>query len=122
MNVVGNVLWFILCGLIIGIFWVIVGLFWCITLVGIPIGVQCFKCSRMAFFPFGKDVFYSNKMSSFLLNFLWIIFGGIELAITSCVFGALLCVTIIGIPFGIQCFKIAKLSLMPFGTEIINLK
>ncbi len=121
MNVVGNVLWFILCGLILGIFWVLVGIFWCITLVGIPIGIQCFKFSRMAFFPFGKDIFYSNNMSSFLLNFLWIIFGGIELAIASCVFGVLLCVTIIGIPFGIQCFKIAKLSLMPFGAEIINL-
>lgn len=119
MGCLGNFLWFIFGGLISGLSWTCAGLLWCITIVGIPIGIQCFKFASLSFFPFGKEVIYGGGAGSFLLNILWIIISGLPLAIEHLVLGCLLCITIIGIPFGLQMFKIAKLSLMPFGTEIV---
>ncbi len=118
MGCLGNILWFIFGGFITGISWLLVGFLWCITIIGIPIGIQCFKLAELSFFPFGKEVKYGGGAGSFLLNILWIIFSGLLLAIESAVFGLLLCITIIGIPFGLQHFKIAKLALMPFGASI----
>ena len=94
------------------------GCLWCITIVGIPIGVQCFKFASVCFFPFGKEIIYGGGFGSLLLNIIWLIVSGIPLAIESAAMGLLLCITIIGIPFGLQHFKIAKLALMPFGTRI----
>ena len=93
-------------------------LFLCI--IGIPVGLQCFKLGRLSFFPFGKDVVLSGETTSLLLNIFWLIFGGIELAITHAVFAVILCCTIIGIPFGMQHFKLAKLALLPFGAQITD--
>lgn len=93
---------------------------WCITMIGIPGGIQCFKLSKLVFWPFGKDIYLGNKTSSLLLNILWIILGGIELAISYLSAGVILCCTIIGIPFGLQCFKLMKLALLPFGAEIVQ--
>jgi len=118
MSCLGNVLWMIFCGIILSICWAITGLLWCITIVGIPVGVQCFKLAGLSLAPFGRQVNYGGGPVSFLLNLLWIIFGGFELAIISAMIGCVLCVTIIGIPFGTQCFKLAKLALMPFGTTV----
>lgn len=118
MNFLGNIIWFIFGGLGLGISWLIVGLLWCITLVGIPVGIQCFKLAGLAFWPFGKEVDYDGGVGSLLLNILWIIFGGIPLAIEAAIVGLVFCVTVIGIPFGLQCFKIAKLALMPFGARV----
>ncbi len=119
MGCLGNVLWFIFCGFWEGLAWLAAGILWCITIVGIPIGLQCFKLAGLVFFPFGKEVRYGGGSLSFLANLLWIIFSGIPLALVAVVNGLLLCVTIIGIPFGLQCFKIAKLALMPFGAEVV---
>lgn len=94
------------------------GAIWCITVIGIPIGLQCFKFSRLAFFPFDKDVVYGGGAGSFIVNIIWMIFFGIEMAIVNVVIGMILCVTIIGILFGLQFFKIARLALMPFGARI----
>ena len=94
------------------------GLLWCITIVGIPIGTQCFKFASLAFFPFGKEVEYGGGTWSVLANILWLLISGIPLAVSAAINGILLCCTIIGIPFGIQCFKIAKLALMPFGAIV----
>ncbi len=118
MGCLGNILWLIFGGGITALSWAFVGLLWCITIVGIPIGIQCFKFANLSLFPFGKEVVYSGGPVSLLLNILWLIFSGIPLAIEAAVVGGLLCLTIIGIPFGMQCFKIAKLALMPFGAEI----
>ena len=118
MNCLGNLLWIIFCGFILGICWAIVGLLWCITIIGIPVGVQCFKFAQLSFAPFGRQVNYGGGAGSLILNILWILFGGFELAAVSAAIGCVLCVTIIGIPFGIQCFKLAKLSLMPFGATV----
>lgn len=119
MGCLGNLLWFIFGGAISGLSWMLAGVLWCITIVGIPIGMQCFKFAGLSFFPFGKEVIYGGGAGSLLLNVLWMIFTGIPMAIESAVIGCILCVTIIGIPFGMQHFKIAKLALMPFGADIV---
>jgi uncharacterized membrane protein YccF (DUF307 family) len=86
--------------------------------VGIPWGVQCFKFASLSFFPFGKEVEYGGGVGSLLLNVLWLVVSGIPMAVGSAIMGCVLCVTIIGIPFGMQHFKIAKLALMPFGARV----
>ena len=98
--------------------WLFAGVLWCITIVGIPVGLQCFKFASLSFFPFGKEVKYGGGAGSLLLNIIWIIVSGLPLALESVLIGAVLCATIIGIPFGIQQFKLAKLALMPFGSEV----
>lgn len=118
MSCLGNFLWFLCCGLWQGFSWLLAGLLWCVTIVGIPIGLQCFKFASLAFFPFGKEVRYGGGTVSFLLNLIWILVSGIPLAFAAVANGILLCCTIIGIPFGLQCFKMAKLALMPFGAEV----
>lgn len=118
MGCLGNLLWFIFGGFLSGISWGIAGCLWCITFVGIPVGLQCFKFAGLCFFPFGKEVHYGGGVGSLLLNIIWLIVSGIPLAIESAVIGCILCVTIIGIPFGMQQFKIAKLALMPFGSTV----
>jgi uncharacterized membrane protein YccF (DUF307 family) len=119
MGCLGNLIWFCLGGFWMGLSWLCVGVLWCITIVGIPIGCQCFKLASISFFPFGKEIEYNGGASSCLLNLLWIIFGGLELAIEALIIGLIFCITIVGIPFGLQCFKIAKLSLMPFGAKVV---
>ncbi|MGN0755774.1 YccF domain-containing protein [uncultured Treponema sp.] len=114
----GNIVWFILYGFISGLAWLFIGLLWCITIVGIPVGIQCFKLSCVSFFPFGKNILLGTKTSSVILNILWIIFGGLELALGYLAAGILFCCTIIGIPLGLQCFKLVKLSFLPFGAKI----
>ncbi len=120
MGCLGNLIWFFCGGLLQGLSWTFAGLLWCITIIGIPIGRQCFKFASVAFFPFGKDVQYGGGTISLLANIVWLIVSGIPLAIGAAVNGLLLCITIIGIPFGLQCFKIAKLALMPFGATIVR--
>lgn len=118
MRILFNILWFVLGGFISTLGWLFAGLLWCITIVGIPIGLQCFKFSTLSFSPFGKEIKFDSKATSFLLNVAWFLFTGIELALTNALIGTVLCITIVGIPFGIQYFKIARLSLSPFGARI----
>ena len=120
MSTIGNILWFLFGGLIGGLAWVLAGCLWCITIIGIPVGLQCFKFASLAFFPFGKEVVYGGGGFSFLVNLIWIIFFGLEMAIGYCILGCLWCITILGIPIGKQCFKMAKLSLMPFGASVVQ--
>ncbi|MDO5773830.1 MAG: YccF domain-containing protein [Spirochaetales bacterium] len=114
----GNIVWFILYGFISGLAWLFIGLLWCVTIVGIPVGIQCFKMSCVSFFPFGKNILLGTKTSSVILNILWIVFGGLELALGYLAAGIVFCCTIIGIPLGLQCFKLVKLSFLPFGAKI----
>lgn len=120
MGCLGNVLWFIFGGFFMALEWFLAGVLWCITIVGIPVGVQCFKFAGLALCPFGKEVVYGGGAGSLIVNIIWIIVSGIPLAVSSAVLGGLLCITIIGIPFGMQCFKLAKLSLMPFGASVVS--
>jgi len=99
----------------------IVGLLFCITIIGIPFGVQLMKFAAFALSPFGKNPeFPKGNMGCLTLGFniLWIVFGWWEIAIMHFIFGCLFCITIVGIPFGVQHFKLAKLSLLPFGSSI----
>ncbi len=118
MSCLGNLLWFVFGGFISGLIWCIYGCLWCITIIGIPIGLQCFKFAGLSFFPFGKDVNYGGGAGSLLLNIIWILVTGWVMALEHAIWGLIMCITIVGIPFGLQHFKLAKLSLMPFGTNI----
>ena len=118
MSVLGNVLWFVFAGFWQGMSWVLVGLVWCVTIVGIPVGRQCFKMAGLAFFPFGKEVVYGGGAISVLANLVWLVLSGAILALEAFVLGCLWCVTIVGIPWGKQFFKYAKLALMPFGAQV----
>ena len=123
MSLLGNIIWFVFGGLILGLVYIFFGLLYCITIVGIPFGYQLMKIGLYAMHPFGKSpTFDPVPMGclSLAFNILWIIFGGIELAIAHLIVGAVFCITIIGIPFGLQCFKMAKLSLLPFGATVVK--
>lgn len=121
MSTLGNILWFLFGGAISGLSWLLIGCLWCLTIVGIPVGMQCFKLASVSFFPFKKEIVYGGGAGSFLLNLVWIVFSGFLLALEHLMWGVILFITIIGIPFAKQQFKLAKLALMPFGTEVLNL-
>ncbi len=116
MKLLGNIIWFIIIGLLSTISWVLVGLLWCITIIGIPFGVQCFKIASFVLFPFGKTI-HTNFDSHPIANIIWLIFFGWEITVFYVFIGIVLYITIIGIPFGKQCFKLASLSLLPFGAD-----
>lgn len=119
MSLLGNIIWLLLGGLICAIGWCLAGVLCCITIIGIPIGLQCFKFSKLVLSPFGKEIVYGNMSGgSMVLNVFWMIFCGWELAVMSAVAGIICCITIIGIPFGLQHFKFALLPLLPFGAEV----
>ncbi len=120
MKSLGNVLWFVFGGIVSGLSWIFSGFIWCITIVGIPYGVQCFKFATLSFFPFGKRVEYNGGAVSFLVNVLWFLFNGWWMALGNFTCGLIWCVTIVGIPFGKQFFKLAKLSLAPFGATVVE--
>ena len=120
MRIILNILWLIFGGLMSAFGWWLTGFLWCITIVGIPVGLQCFKLASISLNPFGKEVVNDGGTVSLLLNILWLVFGGLELAIGNALTGLILCITIIGIPFGKQFFKIAKVSLMPFGAQVVR--
>lgn len=121
MKILGNIIWVILGGLIMALLWCVAGIICCITIIGIPLGIQAFKFASLVFWPFGRDVDFSNMgVGSVIMNILWLVFLGWELAAGSAVLGLFYCITIVGIPFGLQWFKFAKLALMPFGAEIVK--
>ena len=120
MRIIGNIIWIVFGGLVSAIGWWITGIFWCITVVGIPVGVQCFKLSSISLNPFGKEIVNDGGTVSFLMNILWLILSGWELALGNAIIGCILCITIVGIPFGKQFFKIAKVALTPFGARVVR--
>ena len=120
MKFIGNLIWIICGGLLSALGWWIAGGLWCITIIGIPVGLQCFKLSSISLNPFGKEVESDGGAVSFLLNVIWFFVSGIELALGNLAIGILLCITIVGIPFGKQFFKIAVLSLAPFGKRVVK--
>ena len=121
MRFLGNILWLILGGLIIALIYFIVGLLICITIVGIPFGVQLFKLGIYALWPFGHQLVNGPGEPgclSTVMNLLWILLGWWEIAVLHLVFGLLCCITIIGIPWGLQHFKMAIGAIFPFGKQI----
>lgn len=119
MNFIGNVIWLLFGGIIAAIAWFLSGVVLCATIIGIPFGIQCFKISMFVMWPFGKDIEIGNfGAGGFLLNIIWIIVFGWEFALLHLIIGAFFCVTVIGIPFGLQHFKFAILGFVPFGAKI----
>lgn len=117
MRLLGNIIWLIFGGLISALVYFIVGILLCLTIIGIPFGLQCFKMAKLVLSPFGKEVSLDfNKHP--VANILWAIFIGWETALGFLFVGVLFCITIIGVPFGKQMFKLATLTLIPFGSEI----
>ena len=121
MNILGNIIWIVFGGLIIFMMYVISSILLCLTIIGIPFGIQTLKLSMLALVPFGKDVV--NKPNepgclSTVMNIIWILIGGLWISITHFVFGLLLAISIIGIPFALQHFKLGMLALTPFGKKI----
>lgn len=101
--------------------WAVAGLLLCLTIVGIPVGIQCFKIANLCIAPFKKDVVYNDiKFGSTLLNIVWLLIFGWEIAATALVCGIVWCITIVGIPFGKQFFKLAAISLLPFGAKTVK--
>ena len=112
MNSIGNLLWLILGGILVAIIYFLVGLLMCITIIGIPFGVQLFKLHELVDKP-GEP-----GCLSIVMNLIWILLGWWEIAIIHAVFGLIFCVTIVGIPFGILHFRMAINSIFPFGKEV----
>src|SRR5690349_11232500 len=117
MNLIGNLIWLLFGGFLSALGYVIGGLVLCLTIVGIPFGLQCFKIAGMVLWPFGKRVVnapHSSGCLSVFCNLIWIICGGWYTALVHIFFAFLLFITIIGIPFAKQHLKLVELSLMPF--------
>jgi uncharacterized membrane protein YccF (DUF307 family) len=123
MKTIGNILWFVLSGLWLAIGYFVAGLVCCITIIGIPFGLQAFKLAGFALWPFGRTVVRQTAESPVLetvFNVIWLLLFGWGLFIASLGTALLLCITIIGIPFAIQAVKIGVLGLWPFGREVTS--
>lgn len=121
MRTIGNILWLVLAGIWLALGYVIGGLLMCITIIGIPFGLQAFKLAGFALWPFGRTAVLggSNGCLEIGFNILWLFVVGWGLFLGFIGAGILLCITIIGIPFGIQAFKLSTLALWPFGSRIV---
>ena len=122
MNILGNLVWLIFGGFFAALGYFFGGLVLCITIVGIPWGLQCFKLASLVLFPFGKKVVSDSSETgclSLIFNIIWLLCGGLYTAIIHVVMGLLLSITIIGIPWGRQHFKLVEISLMPFGKRVV---
>ena len=123
MNTIGNLIWLIFGGFLAALGYFFGGIVLCLTIVGIPWGLQCFKLPHMVLWPFGKKVISDSSNTgclSTLCNIIWLLFGGLYTAFVHLVMGLLLSITIIGIPWGRQHFKLIEISLLPFGKRIVQ--
>jgi len=123
MNIFGNLIWLLFGGFLAALGYLIGGLVLCLTIIGIPWGLQCFKLAELVLWPFGKKVISDSGNTgclAMLCNIIWLICGGLYTAFIHLVMGLLLSITIIGIPWGRQHFKLIEISLLPFGKRVIN--
>jgi len=121
LRFIGNLIWFIFGGFILSLSWLLCGLLLSITIIGIPFGAQCFKAAKITASPFGKDI-DTNFNSHPIINLLWAVLFGWEMALGYLISAIACFVTIIGIPFAFQSLKFIKLALFPFGAKIIKKK
>lgn len=121
MNVLLNIIWVVFGGFMIAVEYVISSLLMMVTIIGIPFGLQTLKLAVLSLWPFGSNVVDDSWPSGCLagiMNVIWWFVGGFPIAITHLCWGLLFCITIIGIPFGLQHFKLMKLALFPFGNSV----
>ncbi len=126
MVLIGNILWFVIGGgWAAALMWILCGCLLAITIIGIPFAKASFRIARFAAFPFGKTlvdarVFGEDRVfGTGLANFLWIVLAGLWLAISHVLAGVSLCLTIIGIPFGLAHFRLASVSFAPLGKKVV---
>lgn len=122
MKTIGNLLWLIFGGFMIAVEYFIAGFALIITIIGIPFGLQAFKLGILALWPFGSKVEPIEQSSgciNLIMNIIWIVIGGIPIMLTHLLWGIILCITIVGIPFGKQHFKMVPLALCPFGKRVV---
>lgn len=121
MKALGNIIWLVLGGLVIALIYYAVGILMCITIIGIPFGVQLFKLGTYALWPFGHELVDGPNEPgcvSIVMNLIWILLGWWEIALVHLFCGLIFFITIVGIPWGVQHIKMALSSLFPFGKEI----
>lgn len=118
MRLIANIIWILLGGFISAITWFLAGILFYVSIIGIPLGRQAFKMAALSLAPFGKEIVYGGGAPSFLANVVWMLAIGLWQALYLAALGCCWCITIIGIPYGLQLFKFAKLSLAPFGAEV----
>lgn len=121
MKTIGNLIWLLCGGILTAFEYFVSSMLMMLTIIGIPFGFQTLKLASLALWPFGRmvtDTGNSSGCLSLLMNIIWIFVGGFWICVTHFFFGLILCITIIGIPFGKQHFKLAALALTPFGKEI----
>ena len=121
MKFIGNIIWVLFGGIFLSIGYVMSSLCLMITIIGIPFGLQTLKLALLALWPFGSKVVDnggSNGCLAVIMNILWLLCGGFCICLSHLLLGLLFCITIIGIPFGKQHFKLAGLALTPFGKTI----
>jgi uncharacterized membrane protein YccF (DUF307 family) len=121
MKLLGNIIWLVFGGIFIAIEYLIASLILMITIIGIPFGLQTLKLASLALWPFGRNTIYIERSTGCIttvMNIIWIIFGGIWISLSHALFGFLFFITIIGIPFGRQHFKLASIALTPFGRRV----
>ncbi len=125
MTLIGNIVWLVFGGIIIAFQYFIGSLILFLTIIGIPFGLQTLKMASLALWPFGRDTRVQARSSGclhILMNVIWLLTGGLWIAVAHLIFGAFLCITIIGIPFGMQHFKLTAIALSPFGRDIVSVK
>jgi len=125
MSLLGNIIWLIFGGFFSGLGYIIGGLTICLSIVGIPFGIQNIKLGFATMTPFGKEIVVSQDAGSTIntiLNVIWVIFFGWEIALNHLIFGLILAITIIGLPFAQQHFKLIPLALFPFGRELKDIR
>ncbi|MDE5813923.1 MAG: YccF domain-containing protein, partial [Muribaculaceae bacterium] len=116
-----NIIWFVFGGVMIAIEYLISSITLMITIIGIPFGLQTLKLAKVALWPFGTkitDVSWPSGCLAGIMNVIWWFIGGVPIALTHLVWGVIFCITIVGIPFGMQHFKLMKLALFPFGNNV----
>ena len=122
MKLLGNLIWLVFGGILISIEYLISSMLLMVTIIGIPFGIQTLKLAIVALWPFGTEIRLKPGNSgciSSIMNLIWIVIGGFWICLTHIFFGVLFAITIIGIPFAKQHFKLAGLALTPFGKEIV---
>ncbi len=123
MRTLGNILWLVIVGIWLAAGFVVAGIIMFVFIITIPFGIQAFKLAGFVLWPFGRHVEYGLRVAGplhIIGNILWIIFGGLWLTAHCLIGGAILCITIIGIPFGLQAFKMIPMTLMPFGARVVQ--
>jgi uncharacterized membrane protein YccF (DUF307 family) len=118
MSLLGNIIWLIFGGFLTGLGYIVGGLLLCLTIIGIPFGLQAIKLGTATMTPFGRQIIENenpNSVINIVLNVLWMIFVGWEIAVMHLVHAAILAITIIGLPFAKQHIKLIVMALFPFG-------